>query len=571
MRRSLGLLLLCACAQKDEGEDTGGDSDSGSPVDTDEELPVQDADGDGSPAEEDCDDADGAVYPGAPEHCGDGRLTDCDRVAEDGLVTLDGATSFDDLQAALDAAASGSELLVCAGVHAGPFVASVAVTLRAHGEPGEVVLSGSDAGTTLSVPGGSALHGLALREGAGDIGGALQLTSAGTLLLEDCRLSASRARLGGGLALAQGGTATLVRSAIEGNEAVESGGGIYALAGSTLELTEGSTVAGNRTPGAGAGLYLVGASLVGGAVIGNVVESDPIAPTSVGSGGGGVWTSGACTLTDVEIAQNEAPQGAGVMNVLGELVLADVRVHDNATTPYGAGGGLLSREGLVQMTGTSELSANRAYDGAGAVLSDSPLVGGTLRDNVAESYGGGMYLRGSSVEGAVVQGNRAESGGGLSMWAGGSLLDVTVRDNEANEEGGGVSVAAEEGEPVELVRIEGGSIADNFGENGAGMSATIPVEVLGTALIDNIGVYGGGVYVAGATIRLEELAVLRNFADQGGGVSVGPGAELVALNVNFGEGADDNSSSDIHAGSAYSDLGPETSLECSDDGCTELP
>ena len=47
-----------------------------------------DADGDGFPIEADCDDADRAVYPGAPERC-DGRDQDCDGIIDEGF-DLDG-------------------------------------------------------------------------------------------------------------------------------------------------------------------------------------------------------------------------------------------------------------------------------------------------------------------------------------------------------------------------------------------------------------------------------------------------------------------------------------------------
>ncbi|MEC7948424.1 MAG: putative metal-binding motif-containing protein, partial [Myxococcota bacterium] len=53
-----------------------------------------DADGDGVASSDDCDDADGAVYPGAPEIC-DGIDNDCDGVV-DGPGSVDAGSWYVD-------------------------------------------------------------------------------------------------------------------------------------------------------------------------------------------------------------------------------------------------------------------------------------------------------------------------------------------------------------------------------------------------------------------------------------------------------------------------------------------
>ena len=72
----VNLVLFLACAGgKDEGD--GGDT----AVDTEPE--VIDADGDGVRVENDCDDNDASVYPGAAEPC-DERDNDCDGSVDEG-------------------------------------------------------------------------------------------------------------------------------------------------------------------------------------------------------------------------------------------------------------------------------------------------------------------------------------------------------------------------------------------------------------------------------------------------------------------------------------------------------
>ena len=81
-------------AQDDTGsaDDGGGGDESG---DDGGEDPV-DADGDGSYADEDCDDNDPTVYPGATELC-DGKDNDCDGSLEgEGDTDGDGVYDCDD-------------------------------------------------------------------------------------------------------------------------------------------------------------------------------------------------------------------------------------------------------------------------------------------------------------------------------------------------------------------------------------------------------------------------------------------------------------------------------------------
>src|SRR5688500_18091341 len=73
-----------------------GDKGGGSPADTAGGDTAADADGDGYPAEQDCDDADASVSPGAEEVPYTGIDEDCDPATPDDDVDGDGLALADD-------------------------------------------------------------------------------------------------------------------------------------------------------------------------------------------------------------------------------------------------------------------------------------------------------------------------------------------------------------------------------------------------------------------------------------------------------------------------------------------
>ncbi|MCK6524668.1 hypothetical protein L6R49_24945 [Myxococcota bacterium] len=119
----LSLLALMACGDKDESstdsvpvvDDSETDDSEADDSTTDDSTPDDiDVDGDGSPVDEDCDDNDAEVNPGAQETC-DGKDNDCDGLTDDADDSVDLSsvqTWFDDADG--DGYGSGDGVQVCA-------------------------------------------------------------------------------------------------------------------------------------------------------------------------------------------------------------------------------------------------------------------------------------------------------------------------------------------------------------------------------------------------------------------------------------------------------------------------
>lgn len=554
--------VLAGCAEQadsdsDSESDTDTDTNTDSDTDTDTdtgpcvpttEVPYDgldqdcdgsdlvDVDGDGYAAEEaggeDCDDSDPARYP---EACGDGVLTDCTRGTEDGLVTVDGAT-FEDLQQALDAATEGSTVDICAGTWNGPFVAALALELVGVSGADTTILDGQNAGTTLTVAPDTRITGLSLVGGSGDSSaGGLALSAPGQLSLDGCVVSGNvTASAGGGLLVPEGSTATISDTSIEDNEASE-GGGLWVGEDSTVHLVGSTTVSGN-TAGTGGGLSLASATLDGGIVEGNV---------STDSGGGGIATTGDCSISRTEIAANQARLGAGLWIYDGLVALDDVAVHDNVASING-GGALATRGELYTSGGSTSFTGNRAETGGGLYLFDSTMSGGLLDGNQATSMGGGAYLYGSSLGAVTVTGNGSDDlGGGVYLEADSTLESTTVAFNTAPR-GGGVACY---GPFCALVLSD---VTDNTATES-----------------------GGGLLLQFYDGVVDRCTILRNTAPVGGGASttaVGPYvAMLASIASDWGVDADDNVPDDILVGLvSVSGYGAGASFVC-DDACTPAP
>jgi hypothetical protein len=520
---------------------TPAETDTGTtPPDT---ATVQhDADGDGFDAGTDCDDTDDTVYPGAPDICGDDRSTDCDRTSDDGLVTVDAADTFTDLQDALDVARPGATVLVCPGTHTGPFVGG-AVRLVSHAGAAVTILDGNLAGSTLQIAGDSEVIGLTITGGRQAIpyrGGGIDVASSGTLLVEDCVITGNSASAGGGLYLPTGTAATVRATLVEGNTVepnddgvVDAGAGIFAEEDVVLDLT-GTTITGNSS---------YGFFIRSGVVTGGVVTDNR---------GTGIWVlaEGPLELIGTEISHND---GVGLLVSYGSsatpVALTDIPISSNAD------GGMSVSGAHLTMLGTTEIVDNTAVSGGGVTLrAGASLTGGTIAGNTATGSGGGVRIAFGGYDDATLQ-------------------DVVIEGNVATD-GAGVSFGTDSAQ----VTFVGGRISGNTA-TGRGGAFDLPdagfysprIVFSGVEITDNTAGVGGGLYLAGGTLTIEQCTVARNVASEGGGAFVSGQADFASVATSWGLGVDANTPGDVYASGELGGYGASATFSCTAAGCDPAP
>jgi hypothetical protein len=478
------------------------------------------------PDDGDCDETSTTVHAQHDEIC-DTVDNDCDAgTSEYGVISV-GSTAYTSLAAAVAAAGSGEEVMLCDGTHSAAVTTSVPLTLRSLNGAEHTTLDGGGSGTVITMGDDLVLDGLTLTGGAGITGGAIDGSVGGTaaLTVTDCLIYGNEASSGGGI-YAYDLDMTITGSEVYGNVATAYGGGLYVAGGSDLELGSMEIQGNEAVYGGGAyfedlvitgggfhdnfadyggGMYLSGGSSSGAEIEVNLATSS----------GGGVALDDAAELLGALVQLNLAQSGGGVA-VRGD----DCRI--GAAADGGAGTGITLNEATVYGGGVSGFSVT------GTVIEDTSVT-----DNLAY-YGGGVYLQSAgTVEASAltVTGNEvSNTGGGLYIV---DVSDVTLADLELSTNWAGSS--------------GGGGMID--GCTGAMVVTT-------SSITDNhAGSLGGGFYlvdVADADFTAMTLERNEGMGRQGGGFYLDSGVMLYATG-SFGSGADANTPDDIGlTGRSYS-------------------
>jgi predicted outer membrane repeat protein len=319
------------------------------------------------------------------------------------------------------------------------------------------VTSALDAVTSAIVISGNG-HQIA---GSGSLSGSLfQVTSKGTLTLQDTTVTGGKGSKGG--AIYNQGTLTLSESTLTDNTASSKGGALFNNKG-TVVLSN-STVSDSSAGTAGGGVYNEGGRLT--------LTDSTVSGNSAGTSGGGLYNSGGrLTLTNSTVSDNRAKEyGGGVENTdSGTVVLSNSTVSNNSASENGGG---IRTSGDTVTVSNSTVSGNHAKNGGGIFISrnsyqqksEVAVQNSTISGNVATDGGGGIgvhhgtafcrldsndnchysyyrFVGPLKVTYSTLSDNSANFGGGLNVgrYTSVSLENSTLSGNSASDSGGGLN------------------------------------------------------------------------------------------------------------------------------------
>ncbi|MBD5441030.1 MAG: right-handed parallel beta-helix repeat-containing protein [Treponema sp.] len=362
----------------------------------------------------------------------------------------------------------------------------------------------------------------------------LRFEISGTFAMDGGEISGNTASNGGAICINAGGKATVANTKIHDNTANNKGGGVYVGGSAKATLTNCAIKSCETTVttvgDGGGGIYSLGTLTVTGGTIsdciagrsgggiyayGGTVEcSDGVAFSnceatgsgSVGSGGG------ICINKDVKVDVSDCTfvsctanaSGGGIWNA-GELDVSNTSF--TTCSAINKGGGICNDGGKVTMSGTAKITGNNASDGGGVAVNSGTFTmkDGEISGNRASNKGGG---------GVYVDGDASAS----SSF---TMKDGTISNNTADgSKGSGGGVYVYNG----TFTMEGGKISDNTAKG-----------------VDGESFGGGGIYLyrtttsmPGGKFTLKGGTVSGNEAEYGGGIWAGSFSEFAMEGGAFG-------------------------------------
>ena len=426
-------------------------------------------------------------------------------------------TSWSDLQAEIDAAASGDTI-------------TLAYKYTAASSHDRLKIDGNKT-ITIDLNGFVLNRNLSSEKTNGHV---IEVFGGSTLIIKDSSATANAAGTG----------------KITGGYSAR-GGGIYVNKNAALKIESG-TITGNEATVDGGGIYLAGdLTMTGGTISGNTANEDT---------GGGIYvtTDGKFDLQNAKITDNDAfHNGGGIrMHLRADSTIDNCMITGNkAVINSGGGISMDAKDKKLTITDSKIDNNTAAEDGAGIYLYNGTIemTDSTVSGNFATGDGAGVKVTPKTTFTATsvkICNNTSEDddGGGLKNQGTTTLTNCIVTGNSATGTGGGIYNDSIDGSAGDLT-VENCKIAGNSANKGGGIytDATLTLKgtnVIGAVTIDNVnyGVNhaskeGGGIYIdSGAvTTKLQgSLTMTGNTASAGGDLYIKSDDKLTLTGIITG-------------------------------------
>ena len=277
--------------------------------------------------------------------------------------------------------------------------------------------------------------------------------------------------------------------------------------------------------------------------------------------GGGIYVAGTTSILEISdgsasVTNNYATKGANIYfasaNATVSTISAGTISYGNPAVDDGeiitegnTGAGIFVASGKLNISGTAEISNNKALTGAGLqVVGGTVTISGnaTIKNNTALESGAGIYHINSTltINGASVTENDSQGGAGGIFTVSGTL-NITggakITNNSAVTSAGGIHIAESAnvtfatGDSNTINDISGNTAANGAGIAIVGSTTKAPtVSMSNTTILGNIATEnGGGLYVGYANLTVDATTVItENVAKYGGGIYFHQGVNTIA-------------------------------------------
>jgi len=313
---------------------------------------------------------------------------------------------FSTIQAALDIATAGDEIVVRDGVYTGDGNKNLsfkgkAIILRSENGPTGCIIDCQYEGRAFVLNSGetadSVISGFTIMHGNESVGAGIICYNSSSPTISNCTITGCMAVEGAGIHCGSLSSPVIIGCTLSENASLLYGGAVF-LSNSSPTISGCEIV--ENSSNYGGGIFCDASPL-------SIIEDSHITGNTSTTAGGGIYSSNSLlTLSKCVLSRNAA-------------------VYE--------GGGLCSSSASLEMTGC-DISENWAVNcGGGMYIIDSSasVTNCIIKDNVVNSYGGGICCRNSSpiITHCSIGENMALMGGGIYFYADYSLPPSTITNS----------------------------------------------------------------------------------------------------------------------------------------------